>query len=778
MSLPAQPPAFPQFITDAANTIGGYANNVANFARKNPVTNFLFGNAMNTAQDIGTGLGVATTPGTQESADNSFKMAQAAEAKAKQTSDPAEKARLLKVASDAYATNASNAQAQMQNYSPDVSQNPIQRGLETGLQVGTGADIAAHPVQTVKAVGNIILHPVQTAKAIYKGADTLLNNPSAIKDAFTGELSNPNNFKMTTNVGMTKLGNRWLLGQYKNADAVARDPLGTVSMLKNYGLSSPEDISSAAMKVTGKAEGSAADQAIIHKKVLSAIKSADPVDVNGIIDKASNSMDEMTNVTDPQTERALNTVKRKILNATGLNIENNAMLYDELAKGAPVGLNDADPLKVFQASRDIDQLANTAYKAAYDRAGNLTNPAQKELGDFYTNTSAMLKDRLFNGTTSAPNVMRIGANNVRLSDTWTPEEIATLRSIGNGKLADDVTSATTVPELRKYEALFTNGGKMADQVLRAGEKSPSLTQMATGISTIVHPNPAGPAIFAASTRGGKEVIGNTLIKGGQIVGAPSATLKASLATEGAINKGLPSFGSSENQNAQNNQNQGIHTSDNTTPKYSVSTPLDDGTVISEQQQAQRQQALQTKMGQEQLGDPQAYNTDAGQYKANETEFNQQANLRGVSNETQTVVSTANNAVNAVNSADPNFVNALNQGWDSFSKANGGAYAGMAAQLKQLSQLSGVDLSTAKSKEALLEAIDAIVKNQQVKLDTAKTQYFGGGTQTVPTTQVPTQTTPQQPVNKPDINWQQNDPRVQAILGQGGGGSLPPFDKLF
>lgn len=161
-----------------------------------------------------------------------------------------------------------------------------------------------------------------------------------------------------------------------------------------------------------------------------------------------------------------------------------------------------------------------------------------------------------------------------------------------------------------------------------------------------------------------------------------------------------------------------------TPKYSSSTPLDDGSVMSESQYAQSQQALQAKMGGEKLSDPQAYNEDMARYQQNETQFNSQQGIRTVANNTKTVVNTANLAYPAIASANPSMMNALVKGFDEFSKADNGKYAQLSTYLQQLSQLSGVDLSTAKSKDALMSAIDGIVKAQNAKLDTAKTQYFG------------------------------------------------------
>lgn len=187
------------------------------------------------------------------------------------------------------------------------------------------------------------------------------------------------------------------------------------------------------------------------------------------------------------------------------------------------------------------------------------------------------------------------------------------------------------------------------------------------------------------------------------------------------------FGYAPKQNAENPENdeQGQNSHDGSIPsKFSSSTPLDDGSILSESKYAQDQQALQAKMGGEKLSDPQAYNEDMARYQQNETEFNSQQGVRTVANNTKTVVNTANLAYPAVEKADPSLINALSKGWDELAKADNGKYSKLSTYLQQLSQLSGVDLSTARSKDALLAAIEGVVTAQNIKLDTAKSQYFG------------------------------------------------------
>lgn len=200
--------------------------------------------------------------------------------------------------------------------------------------------------------------------------------------------------------------------------------------------------------------------------------------------------------------------------------------------------------------------------------------------------------------------------------------------------------------------------------------------------------------------------------------------------------------------------------------YKVSTPLDDGTLMSEQEYAAKQKALSEKMGAEQLGDPQAYNTDQGLFNANQTEFSTQANLRQVANQTQSVFNIANKAAGAVKSADPSFINALSQGYDAMQNADNGQYAEMAGYLSNLEKLTGIPLHIAKSKDALLRGITAATEAQKNLLQTAKTQYSGSQTEAAPVQVGLPSTPPAFPTSQPVMNWQQNDPQVQAILNAG------------
>jgi hypothetical protein len=206
-------------------------------------------------------------------------------------------------------------------------------------------------------------------------------------------------------------------------------------------------------------------------------------------------------------------------------------------------------------------------------------------------------------------------------------------------------------------------------------------------------------------------------------------------------------------------------------KYTVSTPLDTGVLISEADFAQQQAEIEQQIGAAEVTDPILAKQLQGQLRANEREYDAQTNIRKVASDTKTLVSAANIASSNLRNADPGLLNVLSKGYDHLSKASNGQYAALAANLKILQDMSGVPLTTATTMDSLQRAIDEIVKQQQVDMQTAQSQYSGAGIQAVrpQMQQAPASDLP--PIPQEPVNWQQNDPRVEAIMQ---GGNLPPI----
>lgn len=112
---------------------------------------FLMGSAYRTARDIGTGLGMKLEPETGQSMEDALTMAQRAEQKANEVSDPLQKARLLKVAGQGRSTVSGEAEKMGQQFTSDIEDPYWLRSIQTGADIaGSAALIDGAIKQTYK----------------------------------------------------------------------------------------------------------------------------------------------------------------------------------------------------------------------------------------------------------------------------------------------------------------------------------------------------------------------------------------------------------------------------------------------------------------------------------------------------------------------------------------------------------------------------------------------------------------------------------------------------
>lgn len=104
------------------------------------VANFLTGGAVNVAQDIGSGL---QAPQAQKKLDVASQQASKLEQQAQTTKDPNQKKVLLHQANDIRQKISQGASGLAGSFSPDVTQNPIKRGVNAGIGIGTSLDLPA-----------------------------------------------------------------------------------------------------------------------------------------------------------------------------------------------------------------------------------------------------------------------------------------------------------------------------------------------------------------------------------------------------------------------------------------------------------------------------------------------------------------------------------------------------------------------------------------------------------------------------------------------------------
>jgi len=191
----------------------------------------------------------------------------------------------------------------------------------------------------------------------------------------------------------------------------------------------------------------------------------------------------------------------------------------------------------------------------------------------------------------------------------------------------------------------------------------------------------------------------------------------------------PDNGSQPNSSSINEQGQ-IHNGgsisnqiNNVNNRYSLTDPIQTGVLMNTSDYAKQISALQQKMGQEKLGNPQAYNTDSGQLQALQAKYQSQQPLRDAWIGTATqpgvsqILTVGNTAYKSIKDADPSFLNAIPNGYDALSKASNGKYAQMSKYLQYLSSATGTDFTQYKTKDALMSALDtamSTVKSQWIQ----------------------------------------------------------------
>lgn len=142
-------------------------NPLYNAVTSNPVSNLLLngGGQANVAQDVGAGVNAGQV---LPKLDQLGKQAATLETKATSTQDPAQRKQLLQQANDIRTAISKQAGDISNNFSPDVTQNPIARGVNAGVGITSTAELPSI-VSGVKNIGTKIaggLPPITTSGSI------------------------------------------------------------------------------------------------------------------------------------------------------------------------------------------------------------------------------------------------------------------------------------------------------------------------------------------------------------------------------------------------------------------------------------------------------------------------------------------------------------------------------------------------------------------------------------------------------------------------------------
>lgn len=112
-------------------------------ATGNDLIDMLLGTSINVAKDVGTAAGQKSVAGVQGSQLKALEGARKLEKLANETTDPEEKARLLKLANQSREVVGSEANTAASQYSKDIDRGYIDRGLSTGAQIASVAELPA-----------------------------------------------------------------------------------------------------------------------------------------------------------------------------------------------------------------------------------------------------------------------------------------------------------------------------------------------------------------------------------------------------------------------------------------------------------------------------------------------------------------------------------------------------------------------------------------------------------------------------------------------------------
>lgn len=637
-----------------------------------------------------------------------------------------------------------------------------------------------------RAANNAIDHPVNTAMMVALPAIDSLSGGGAGLDQTTPETAVPG--------GLKAMGNRWLSSQYKVSptNAAKLDLPGTVAKLADNGHTSLKSVSDAADQITGST-------GIISKMTRDAVSKAKPVNLGVVLDASGRQTgDGLINVAKSlldQGEFIPEAAANKFLTVVNRGIENT--VTKDLPKGG-------DPLATYDFIKSLESKASQ-----YSRSQDI---GAQQLGNVYKQMGAELKSRLFTDS---------GADQIGLNTVKTPENLQKLQDI-SPKLAQDVMSAKTVSELRSLAAPYVRGGILTDMTAnRSGSEPISLPQSVEIGSSFLTGNPIPAAIAALTTNMGKNVVGSGL----RTMGHSLPGELPPIASTGVMGAGLALGLNSQNNNnnkkptkydkhdgsisnpvtnvksvpTQGVDSQGYFSTSNIPPTVGAVKLNQDGTVTApaptmikdrtgqviaiDQNSANKQikalndaNAKLDPKAHDTVNDPSGATQAQGQIAQNKEQlaslkntldttkplFDGYTHLNKITGKTATALQT-------LNSTSPNLAN-LNGAIDDIKNNLDPEYAGLKQQLIGIQKEIGGGNLDVKTKDSLKSVLETI--NQQNVLDYLKlVQTFTGEvpTSSQPTGQMnfPPQSSPLPPVQSAPMNWQANNPAVNALMPSGG-----------
>lgn len=307
---------------------------------------------------------------------------------------------------------------------------------------------------------------------------------------------------------------------------------GTANALRGYGITDLNQVGDIAPHVT------TADGALNQGVLRGLSDSNQSVDLSGLNDEARNLVadNQMQLKTSSlgdissRVERAFKSIsKPQDVSTMSTRGGGTTTAYD------PAALKNVDPEKAFKVAKNFETLANTARDAAYDKAGNITNPDQAAKYKIFSGLADHAKNAAFGGGDPLP---LTDENRAQIIQELEP--LKTINPKTYNALVDQVTNTQDLRDLRGLQAPFVNANKALTATENAVDRGggATTTDMIKSVAPVAGSIAAGPAggaaglaLSALGTKAADKVGANVLDRMSGVLTNP--TMKT------AVQKGAP-----------------------------------------------------------------------------------------------------------------------------------------------------------------------------------------------------------------------------------------------
>ncbi len=421
----------------------------------------------------------------------------------------------------------------------------------------------------------------------------------------------------------------------------------------------------------------------------------------------------------------LQTTSKSYVDATGKTVN---------IAGGKIG--GANPLDTYDAIHELEKQGYKYKDAAKDATGQVRDITNDKLGDVYINTAKELETQLDSA---------VGKENIHAltQDPQIIQQISQFSPKVAQRLQNNVKNWS---DLRALQKPYVDMNKILNYTKDAGHTAFANLSgtgsrflgagLGAGLGGAIA---GGPGAAAGSVIGGVaepylSAVGNKLLPpitakiARATAGGSSAVGKVS-GTLGLIKSSTPALIMAGQGQNQQNQQQNAQVGAASTPptqqdRYTIPSPFDSGQLQAINDHSNKIAALEDQYGKQKITDPVGAAQTLSAIDTENSQFKDQQPLLSKWTDASDVVSVANTAVQDLQGAPINILN-LYPTYDKLVAAENGKYQQLAQELKYLSDKTGTNLFQAKSKEAIVGALDGAIKTKMAEFNTIGQTYTGG-----------------------------------------------------